>query len=425
MNYVISLHKYVVDVQNMQISLYSISSPLHSDLPELEEDLFIKDIERALGGRFSICGSDFSSYGTAPSSVIYVRTGGTEGIFKSLGLKGAFGPKGVLGPKRPFRLLTSGKSNSLAAAMEILSYINACGGNGEILHGSPEYIAGRLLKREVKFGGALQPMPAVNPGGALRPMPTVNLCGARLGVIGRPSDWLISSDVDYEAVKEKFSATLVDIDIDELVEDVRRSGCDLRSFEGSEAIHKSLLKIVERYRLDGLTLRCFDLLDAIGNTGCLALARLNAAGIPSSCEGDIPALLSMMVAFKQTGCPGFQCNLSRIEGDELLFAHCTVPLSMVKNYSYATHFESGIGTAIKGELPEGDYTIFKISPDLGQMVLIPATLVRNESKPLLCRTQIVLRAEGAAVYFLHSPLANHHIVIPGRLDARELLNTRE
>lgn len=385
----------------MQISLFSISSPLHSDLPALEEDLFIKDIERSLGARFSIFGSDFSSYGTAASSVIYVRTGGTEGIFRSLGLKGSF------------RLLTSGKSNSLAAAMEILSYINACGGNGEILHGTPEYIAGRLLKGETEVGPKGE-----NEGfchGALRPMPAVNLGGARLGVIGRPSDWLISSDVDYVAVKEKFSSELIDIDIDELVEDVRRSGCDLRSFEGSEAIHKSLLGLVDRYRLDGLTLRCFDLLDAIGNTGCLALARLNASGIPSSCEGDIPALLSMMVAFKQTGCPGFQCNLSRIEGDELLFAHCTVPLSMVKDYSYATHFESGIGTAIKGELPEGDYTIFKISPNLEQMALIPATLVRNESESLLCRTQIVLKAVGIAGYFLHSPLANHHIIVPGSL----------
>ena len=385
----------------MKISLFSISSPLHSDLPALEEDLFIKDIERSLGARFSIFGNDFSSYGTAASSVIYVRTGGTEGIFRSLGLKGSF------------RLLTSGKSNSLAAAMEILSYINACGGNGEILHGTPGYIAGRLLKGETEVGPKGE-----NEGfchGALRPMPAVNLGGARLGVIGRPSDWLISSDVDYVAVKEKFSAELIDIDIDELVEDVRRSGCDLRSFEGSEAIHKSLLGLVDRYRLDGLTLRCFDLLDAIGNTGCLALARLNASGIPSSCEGDIPALLSMMVAFKQTGCPGFQCNLSRIEGDELLFAHCTVPLSMVKDYSYATHFESGIGTAIKGELPEGDYTIFKISPNLEQMALIPATLVRNEGESLLCRTQIVLKAVGAAGYFLHSPLANHHIIVPGSL----------
>lgn len=379
--------------RQMPIALYSIASPLHKNLPALGEDPFIKGIEQALGENFTIYGEDFSTYGTAGSSVIYVRTGGTEGIFKALA------------PGGKARLLTSGKSNSLAAAMEILSYINSCGGEGEILHGSPGYIAGRLVAgAEDKAETTL-----------IKPVPSVNLGGARLGVIGSPSDWLISSDVDYSRVREKFSAELVDIDINELVEDVRLSGCDLRSFEGSEAIHDSLLKIAGKYSLDGLTLRCFDLLDALGNTGCLALARLNADGIPSSCEGDIPALLSMMTAYKLTGCPGFQCNLSRIDGDELLFAHCTVPLSMVGSYSYDTHFESGIGTAIRGVIPEGEYTIFKISPDLEKMVVIPARLVRNQSEPFLCRTQIVLRAEGASGYFLRSPLANHHVVVPGVL----------
>ena len=109
-------------------------------------------------------------------------------------------------------------------------------------------------------------------------------------------------------------------------------------------------------------------------------------------------------------------NLSRITGDELLFAHCTVPLSMVKSFGYDTHFESGIGTAIRGELPLGPVTIFKIAPGLDRCVLIPAELVRNQSEPGLCRTQVVLNAPGAASYFLTSSLANHHIIVPGTLD---------
>ena len=35
-----------------------------------------------------------------------------------------------------------------------------------------------------------------------------------------------------------------------------------------------------------MTVRCFDLLGRIGTTGCLALAILNAEGIPAACEGD-------------------------------------------------------------------------------------------------------------------------------------------
>lgn len=378
-----------------RIALYSIASSLHSGLPDVGADPFITGLEKALGEDFEIFGEDFSSYAEHPVNVIYVRTGGTEGIFRALALEG------------DIRLLTSGRNNSLAAAMEILSYVNSHGGRGEILHGEAGAIASRL-----RSGFAAGP----DASEWIRPLPDIDLGGARLGVIGRPSDWLVSSDVDYASAARKLGVEPVDIDIAELIENVRSHSCDLRSFAGSEAIHAELLAMAAHYRLSGLTLRCFDLLDTLGNTGCLALARLNAAGIPSSCEGDIPALLSMMVAQKLSGCPGFQCNLSRITGDELLFAHCTVPLTMVKSFAYDTHFESGIGTAIRGELPLGPVTIFKIAPDLGRCALIPAELVRNQSEPGLCRTQVVLKAPGAAPYFLTSSLANHHIIVPGTLD---------
>ena len=377
----------------MSIALYTLASSLHKGLPDVASEQFITEIESCLGSSFEIFGDDFSTYGTCQTNVIYVRTGGTEGLFRSLSLPG------------DIRLLTSGRSNSLAAAMEILSYVRSRGGRGEILHGEASAIAGRL-----RSGFQVR-----DAEGWIRPLPHIDLGGARLGVIGRPSDWLIASGVEYAVAASRLGVTLVDIDIAELVSAVSSSSCDLGSFAGSEAVHSALCELVGKYRLDGLTLRCFDLLDSIHNTGCLALARLCASGIPSACEGDIPALLSMMVAKRLSGCPGFQCNLSRISGDELLFAHCTVPLSMVKSYTYDTHFESGIGTAIKGELPAGPVTVFKISPDLGSMVSIPARLVRNQSEPGLCRTQVVLEAPGAADYFLSSPLANHHIIVPGTL----------
>lgn len=41
----------------------------------------------------------------------------------------------------------------------------------------------------------------------------------------------------------------------------------------------------------------------------------------------------------------------------------------------------------KGELPEGDYSIFKISPDLEQVAIIPAKFIRNNAEPSLCRTR--------------------------------------
>lgn len=385
----------------MTIALYTITSGLHSEvIDDFSREPFILDIQSALGQEIIFRGADFSDYGTHDRDLIYVRTGGTEGIFKTLDVPGYV------------RLLTSGKSNSLAASMEILSYLRQNGRSGEIIHGSTDYIVSRIIAECV-----CTPAQASSEGrhSPFLALPPVDFEGARLGVIGHPSDWLISSDVDYSKAKTLLGLELVDIPISELIDEVSGFKGDMRSFEGSEAIFDALLRIVERWHLSGLTLRCFDLLDTLHNTGCLALAKLNAMGIPSSCEGDIPALITMMLARKLTGVSGFQCNLSRVDGDELLFAHCTVPLDMVTSFRYDTHFESGIGTAIKGELPLGPVTIMKVSPDLEHMVAIHGSIIRNQSETGLCRTQVIVKIPEGGKYFLTCPLANHHIIVPGNI----------
>ena len=374
----------------MSIALFSLASSLHNETaPDVLSEPFIAAIGEALGESFDYFGSDFSSFGTHGADILYIRTGGTEGLFRQLSLEG------------DITLLASDQSNSLAAAMEILSYLHGRGQCGEILHGDPERIAERILSPR-------PPRSGVSP--FVLPLPPIDLGGARLGVIGTPSDWLIASGVDYSQVRRKLNAELVDIPMDELLGELEGFDGELRSFEGSEAIYFALKTIVSRHSLSGLTIRCFDLLDTVHNTGCLALARLNAEGIPAACEGDIPALLTMAWQQKEKGCPGFQCNLSRIEGGTLLFAHCTAPLSMLSHYGYDTHFESGIGTAIRGEMRKGEVRIVKISPDLESLAEIPGRIVACSSEPFLCRTQIRVEAPGSEDYFLCGPLANHHVV---------------
>ncbi len=389
----------------MSIALFFIASSLHDDLPAICDDAFIEGIQSELGERF-VLKDGFTDYYDCREKLIYIRTGGSEELFKALNLKG------------DIRLLTSGKENSLAAAMEILSYVNSRGGRGGILHGTPSEIAAWLRSSaaaDVPAGGGDAASTAGNTGW-IRPLPSgMRLDGVRIGVIGAPSDWLIASGVDYSKACARLGVEMMDISIEELVDEIKKSDCDLRSFQGSEAVYEALRVLVARHGLQALTLRCFDLLSLVGNTGCLALARLNSEGVISSCEGDIPTLVTMLIASKLTGCPGFQCNLSRISGDELLFAHCTVPLSMAESYTYTTHFESGIGTAVKAELPLGKVTVFKVAPDLERMAVIPGELVRNQSEPGLCRTQVIVKAPGAAGYFLRESLANHHVIVPGTL----------
>ena len=159
------------------------------------------------------------------------------------------------------------------------------------------------------------------------------------------------------------------------------------------------------------------MLTAVHNTGCLALAKLNAEGIIAGCEGDVPAMLSMKIAHVLTGFTGFQANPASINPStgEMLFAHCTIPLNMVERYEFDTHFESGIGVGIRGYMKEGPVTIFKVAGDLSRKFIEEGELIRNQAQPDLCRTQqvILLSDKQKTAYFLNDPIGNHHIIIPG------------
>ena len=399
------------------ISIFTLTSPLHD---KAAVDAVTKEFLDSLGIEYSFQGDNYEDYGT-DLSLIYVRTGGTEGLFKELlpTLQGL--------SRQTILLLTSGKSNSLAASMEILSYLRQEGLRGEILHGSPSYIRSRI-----------EALSKVEEARRFLEYKT-------LGIVGHPSDWLISSGFDRDVILDKLGISLQYIPMEELLEEYSslkddvaeswdevqslRSAC--RSLSGAEGpistpvkqaipgayrLYKALQTLISDYGLSGLTIRCFDLLTAIHNTGCLALARLNSEGYVAGCEGDVPAMLSMMIGRAVSGVSGFQANPSSIDPEtgEIVFSHCTVPLDMVSSFGLDSHFESGIGVGIRGQLPSGPVTVFKVSGDLSRHFVCEGELLRCEAKPDLCRTQTVLKLPAsAASYFLTEPIGNHHIILPG------------
>lgn len=385
------------------IAIYTITSGLHDEHSVSRiSDEFLRGIFP--DGGYAFKGADFSDFGSADLNLIYVRTGGAEGIFKSL--LADMLAKGV----RRFYLLTSGKSNSLAASLEILSFLGQQGLKGEVLHGPASYLKTRIALLETVEKARK------------------DLSGTRIGVIGQPSDWLIASHADTTSVLDRLGARIVEIPMEELLQEIPRAkgtpapegermAPDVRaSYPGATRIYNALQVLVARHGLGALTLRCFDLLTSVKNTGCLALASFNAAGFPASCEGDVPALLSMMIARALTGKTGFQANPSRIDAEsgELLFAHCTVPFNLVKDWEWDTHYESGIGVGIHGNLPEGPVTVFKVSGRLDRFFIAEGELVRNQYEADLCRTQVVLKiAPEKAREILRSPIGNHHIILPG------------
>ncbi len=365
---------------------------------------FFAEIEQHLGERLEVAPIDDYD---ADLKLIFISSGGSEGKFL----------KAFNDLRAPYYLLTSGTDNSLAASIEILTYLNDHDLPGEILHGGADYIASRIK-------ALVQGRNAERGHRHCSSITKTDIqLNGRYGVIGQPSDWLIASTPDYSKVKERFGSELIDIPMEELlseykateeIEEVR----DNLDFGSSRRLVKAVEKIKDRYCLDGLTIRCFDLLDTIHTTGCLSLATLNADGIIGSCEGDIISMLTMALVRKATGQSSFQANPSRIDpkANKMVIAHCTLPLDMPESYSFDTHFESGIGVAIKGELKEGPVTILRVSRDLRTYWCAEGTITRNLSERTLCRTQIEIQfdANDSVGDLLKWPCGNHHIVFYGR-----------
>lgn len=386
----------------MSIAIYPLTSELHD--PQAVAAL-TQEFLSSLDLPYELKDNDFADYGSHDLDLIFVRTGGTEGIFKRLM------PQLVAQSTKPFYLLASDKSNSLAASLEILSYLRQQGMQGEILHGNAAYISAkiRMLQRVGEAASCLHQ--------------------CRLGVIGEPSDWLIASVKDAAKVQQKLGVDLVDISMSELLETLEHTPeqpvgekSDVSAIQAAlpmaTRIYAALKSIIQKYDLQGFTLRCFDLLDAVHNTGCWALAKLNSEGIVAGCEGDVPTMLTMMVVRALCGTSSFQANPASInpETGEILFAHCTIPFDMVQRYELDTHFESGIGVGIRGYVPEGPLTICKLSGDLNRHFITEGQLIYNQAKPDLCRTQLMVRLDDPSQtsYFLTNPIGNHHVIVPDR-----------
>lgn len=359
---------------------------------------FLRNLEEKLGREIEVV--DPKEVAAEEHPLFFIGTGGAEENFQSV----------FRNFPEPYMLLTTDAYNSLAAAMEIMGYLDMEGKKGEILHGDLEQIAKRIevTQRVFKVKNELKTK--------------------RLGAVGKPSG-LISSEADGKKLKEACGMQIVDIDLNELIKEfqsceivenkytkeIREKGYDKQEIDKALKVYAALKNLIVKYQLDAVTIKCFDLLEPLDTTGCLALAILNTEGIPAACEGDTKSLISMTILNMLTDEPVFMANPSFMDTkkNEMIIAHCTLPLHMPKTYELTTHFESGIGVAIAGNVEPGPITIFKCNDDLSQFYVEEAELLECLHREDLCRTQMHIHFKENVNYFLKHPISNHHLICCG------------
>ena len=316
-------------------------------------------------------------------------------------------------------LIADGLKNSLAASLEILSWMRQNNRHGRVLHGPTGFIMQGI-------GDYVAAHDAI-----------AKLQGRRIGVIGKPSGWLIASNVDYAAMRERWGVEMVDVPLDEVVKGYEAVAADEVQDIADEFISKavgikepsrdevvkamrlyrSVKGIVERYRLGAFTLNCFDLIPTTRTTGCVALALLNQEGIPAGCEGDEQTLLTMLAVQAATGEMTFMANPSKIldnAAHEMVLAHCTIAPAMTDRYIVRDHYESLSGVAVEGVFDPMDMTVVKCGgASMERYFISKAHLIECTTNPNMCRTQLHLRLDEPLDYFLERSIGNHHVIVRG------------
>ena len=377
----------------------------------------IQRLENECQAEINIIGDESVETVHAPSlqkmlpDAFMIATGGVENLFKRLWE--AIDVEMMCSPHRPktVTMIADGRNNSLAASLEILTYLENIGVEGKILHGTNEEIISTLV--ETWHAASLQ---------------------GRIGLFGPPSDWLIASGVDRDYLCQHYGIETIDIDLQRVIDGIKavpqseaekvaqsmvnranaiKEPSDADMVEAAKA-YLAIRKICQEKHLDAMTIRCFDIVKTCGTTSCLALALLNDEDIVAGCEGDMQTLLSMFLAKRLCGEVAFMANPSQLTDKSSMLAHCTIPLTMCDETVIRTHFESGIGVAIQGLLPLTDYTLFKWGgPQLDRYYVTEAKAVETPYSNHFCRTQITLNVN-LKPYLLQHSIGNHHVIIRGR-----------
>lgn len=373
----------------------------------------IQRLENECHAEISIVGDENAETPTAQilPDAFMIATGGVENLFKRIweviDVEMTCSPLG----HKTVTMIADGRNNSLAASLEILTYLENIGVEGKILHGTDDEIVSNLVERH--GCASLQ---------------------GRIGLFGQPSDWLIASGVDREMLRQRYGIETIDIDLQRVKDGINATPQDEAAkvaqallerakavkeptnadmIEGAK-VYLTLKKICAEERLNALTIRCFDIVTSCKTTSCLALALLNDEGIVAGCEGDMQSLLTMFLAKRLCGKTAFMANPSQLTDHSAMLAHCTIPLSFCDEMVVRSHFESGIGVAVQGLLPLTDYTLLKWGGQkLDRYFVTEAKAIEMPYSEHFCRTQITLNVN-LKPYLLQHSIGNHHVIIRGR-----------
>lgn len=302
-------------------------------------------------------------------------------------------------------LLCHRENNSYAATVEIAAYLRDMGKRASIIDVFAPNSWQEFLMLQ-KVNQALE-----------------SLSNQKAALIGEVSDWLIISDMEDQLIKEKLGIEIKRLPWSFIGEHHQKKVSDdfLMHFEGHDQgqltetakVYSLLEDVIKQNGLSAISVECFSMVIRDQVTACLPLAVFNAQNLVAACEGDICSMIGKMMIRAISGSIPWQANVADINTDKILLAHCTAPLSSLKSFDITTHFETGVGTAIRGKFEKETVGVFRVNSKLDKYMLLEGEITATPDHDFACRTQIELSTTQEQTQLLkNKSLGNHHLIFP-------------
>ncbi len=215
-------------------------------------------------------------------------------------------------------------------------------------------------------------------------------------------------DDAVRAVKEPYKARFTSVFNDEQLDKTIR-------------IYLAIKALIKEQRLTALSIKCWPEWQTLyGVSVCPVLSMLNDDDVMTSCEGDITALASMVIAHTITQEPPFLADLATLHSKQVLKAWhcghvptrlCALPMALTEHPT----MKDGMGLALQGEIKLSDeVTLFKLSETPGGYRLFNTTGYSQSPDRAVDgpQTDIVLHQDAQKVLetIFYEGIEHHYVV---------------
>jgi L-fucose isomerase-like protein len=159
---------------------------------------------------------------------------------------------------------------------------------------------------------------------------------------------------------------------------------------------------------------------------CVALMLFQERGIPAACQGDIDALLTMLLFKRIAGLPSFMGGAVDV-GERLGISHCVLcrnmlgPNGEMQAYVLSNYHGRKDSPTVWTDAPVGETaTLARLTRNLERLLLTTGTVVATETGDRRCRNVLVLDVpDRDQVFDAVMGVQNHYVVAYG--DHRQAL----